>query len=93
MGKTIDIDTQSLNPFVGKLNAQKDNLAKHNKIDFQMKGRGLSVSKIKQFENLYSQLVGAITELYSRTIEYMDKLAQDATDTDEAIASSFRNGE
>lgn len=93
MGQTIDINTANLKTGIGKLKNQKDNLTKFKKMDSQMKGSGLSVEKMKKFNTLYVTLADAISVLYSNTIDYMESLAQSAKQTDEAIASSFRNGE
>lgn len=93
MGQTIDINTERLKTGIAKLENQKQITNQYKRINFQTKGSGLAIEKIKQFENLYTMLAIAISDLYSNTIDYMNSLAQSATQTDEAIANSFGNGE
>lgn len=92
MGKTIKINTETLNGLIEKLNGKKGELISYSPTTCNKKGSGASADKLEEIEALYDEMKNAIVDLYDKTISYMQGLSQQANETDSGISESMNLG-
>lgn len=92
MGKTIKINTETLNGLLEKLNDKKGELTSYSPTKCVKKGSGSSADKLEEIEALYDEMKNAIVDLYDKTISYMQGLSQQADETDSGISESMNLG-